>query len=149
MAQAVHSRLIPRRSSLSLTFFSFFFLFTAFSARAATIHVPGDYATIQGAINGSSGGDTVLVSSGTYVENIDFTGKAIRVMSENGPGSTTIDGGSPGNPDSASVVIFSNGEDSSSVLDGFTLCQRGWHQGSRVYARRRHILCALLTHYHQ
>jgi len=44
-----------------------------------TIHVPADYPTIQEAINTSVNGDTVLVAPGTYVENIDFVGKAIIV----------------------------------------------------------------------
>ena len=37
---------------------------------ATIINVPGDSATIQGGINGASSGDTVLVASGIYIENI-------------------------------------------------------------------------------
>ena len=40
-------------------------------AGAATLNVPGDYATIQAAINAAAAGDTILVQSGTYNENVD------------------------------------------------------------------------------
>ena len=46
------------------------------------IHVPGDYATIQEAINEASHYDTVLVAEDTYYENINFLGKPILVASE-------------------------------------------------------------------
>ena len=41
-----------------------------------TIHVPADQVTIQAAINAASNGDTVVVEPGTYVEKINFLGKA-------------------------------------------------------------------------
>ena len=81
-----------------------------------TIHVPGDYTTIQEAIDSAFYGDTVLVNPSKYLENIDFKGMPITVKSTEGPLTTIIDGNSAG-----SVVQFINFEDSNSVLDGFTL----------------------------
>ena len=71
---------------------------------------------IQQGIDAASRGDTVLVMPYTYVENIDFIGKLIAVKSNDGPGTTIIDGNQAG-----SVVIFQNGEDENSILDGFTV----------------------------
>src|SRR6266571_6801576 len=86
------------------------------TARAATINVPADQPTIQGAINIASNCDKVLVAPGTYYENINFMGKAITVTSSGGPSVTTINGGAAG-----SVVTFSSNEGTNSVLSGFTI----------------------------
>jgi hypothetical protein len=93
--------------------------FTPACAQTA-IHVPGDQATIQGAINVANNGDTVLVAPGTYYENINFNGKAITVTSSGGPSATIIDGGQNG-----SVVTFDSGETMSSGLNGVTI-QNGY-----------------------
>jgi hypothetical protein len=53
-------------------------------ALGATIHVPADQPTIQAAINVAANGDTALVAPGTYVENINFMGRAITVTSSGG-----------------------------------------------------------------
>jgi beta propeller repeat protein/parallel beta-helix repeat protein len=83
--------------------------------------VPGEYPTIQQAIQGSNNGDVVIVEPGTYFENIDFLGKNITVTSTD-PDSpdvvaaTVIDGDGEG-----SVVTFNSGETSEAVLNGFTV----------------------------
>ncbi len=95
------------------------FLFLHAPAYSGTIRVPDDYPNIQDAINAAVNGDTIEVAPGTYVENIDFLGKAIVVRSDEGPEVTVIDGGNPVVPDQGSVVTFTNGEGPDSVIDGF------------------------------
>jgi len=90
-------------------------LFSSF-AFSTVINIPSEYSTIQAGINAAVDGDTVLVQPGTYLENIDFSGKNIIVQSANGPGNTTINGNNSG-----SCVKFISGETFSAVLDGFTL----------------------------
>jgi hypothetical protein len=104
---------------------TFFLIFTAYSGR---VYVPADTNSIQGGIYLAQPGDTVLVDEGTYYENINFRGKAITVASlfimdgdTNHINNTTIDGSQPSHPDSGSVVSFVSGEDTTSILCGFTI----------------------------
>ena len=64
------------------------------SASAATLYVggagPGNYTTIQGAIDAASAGDTVFVYSGIYTETVSIN-KTISLVGED-KDSTTIDG---------------------------------------------------------
>jgi hypothetical protein len=98
------------------------------SSFASVINVPSDQSTIQAGIDIAAVGDTVLVADGTYLENINFLGKAITVASHfTIDGDTThisntiIDGSQYNNADSAAVVSFVLGEDTTSVLNGFTI----------------------------
>ncbi|MCK4695164.1 MAG: right-handed parallel beta-helix repeat-containing protein, partial [Candidatus Cloacimonetes bacterium] len=88
------------------------------------------YATIQHAIDHSEDNNTLIVSPGTYYENIDFIGKAITVASnflidgdtlhiEN----TIINGSQAIDPNYGSVVTFTSNEDTTSVIIGFTLTE--------------------------
>ena len=100
----------------------------AFAGFSQIIEVPADFTSIQEAIMQSSDGDTVLVSEGTFFENINFRAKAITVASHfilDGDTShiskTIIDGSQCTDPDSASTVLMCSGEDTTSVLMGFTI----------------------------
>jgi parallel beta-helix repeat protein len=89
------------------------------------LQVPLGYSTIQGAIQDAANGDIVLVAAGTYMERIDFLGKAVQVAGIAGCEATIIDGGQVG-----SVAIFENGEGPDSILEGFTLTNgMGWSGG--------------------
>jgi hypothetical protein len=87
------------------------------------IRVPRDYATIQGAINAAaSSGDIILVSNGTYNENIDFLGKDINLKSMNGPSNCIIRGVTPSShSEYRSVITLMNNETNNAIIDGFTI----------------------------
>ena len=87
------------------------------------LNVPSVFSTIQSAIDQAFTADTVLVSIGSYVENINFFGKNITVSSlfitsqdTSYISQTVIDGNNSGH-----VVNFENGEDTTAVLCGFTI----------------------------
>ncbi|MCH7545754.1 MAG: hypothetical protein IID30_05050 [Planctomycetes bacterium] len=87
-------------------------------AQADIINVPGDQPDIQTAINVAVNGDEILVAPGTYLENINFKGKAITVRTHDPSNrwNTIIDGGGSG-----SVVTCSREEGPDTVLTGFTI----------------------------
>ncbi len=89
------------------------------------INVPGDYSTIQAAIDAAGSGDTVSVAAGRYVENITIM-EGIAVI---GAGSDvcTIDGGAAG-----SVVVCSDCS-SETRLVGFTITNGTVKNGGGMY----------------
>ncbi|MFC2080499.1 T9SS type A sorting domain-containing protein [Bacteroidota bacterium] len=105
----------------------FLLLAIVYGMNAQIVNVPADHS-IQAAIDAAENGDTILVQEGTYTENIRFNGKRITLASLfiiDGDTShisrTIIDGSEPANQDTASVVLFNNGTDSTTVLCGFTI----------------------------
>jgi hypothetical protein len=86
-----------------------------------TWQVPGDFSTIQGALDAAANGDTIVVLPGTYRENLDFGGKEVTLRSQDPKdrrvaGATVIDGAHRG-----STVAFRSGERRGAVLAGFTI----------------------------
>jgi parallel beta-helix repeat protein len=83
------------------------------------------YTTIQGAINGASTSDLLEVWPGTYMESIDFGGKAITVRSTDPidwdvVNATIIDANCDAN-NVGRALTFDSGEDANSILMGFTI----------------------------
>lgn len=102
-------------------------LLSGTQVKANTLYVSaGEYSTIQSAIDDANDGDTIIADPNTYYENINFLGKAITVRSTdpndpNAVAETIIDGSNPVDPNIGSVVTFNSGEDTNSVLTGFTI----------------------------
>jgi hypothetical protein len=72
------------------------------------------WTTIQEGIDNAR--RCAIVLPGTYIENVNFNGAPVAVMSVNGPDETVIDG-STGGP----TVTFESGESSNTILAGFKL----------------------------
>jgi len=95
------------------------------------------FTTIQASINDANNGDVVVVPSGIYSglgnRDIDFQGKAITLISEEGPGTCIIDCEEKGRG-----FHFRHGEGAGSVIDGITV-----RNGRGVYGGA--ILCEKST----
>jgi predicted outer membrane repeat protein len=143
----------------------FICLLMAVATQSTIIHVPGDQPTIQGAIETSQDYDTILVSGGTYVENLDYTGKSIKIFSAEDqiPVLMPADSSMP-------LINVGSGEDTNTELRGFTItgafdtipvivdsgsylkfghcivhhCMRDDYRGRLIYLRGR----ALIHHNH-
>ena len=59
-------------------------------ADAATLNVPGDFVSIQSALDAAATGDIILVAPGVYTQNLTFGDKEIALRSTAGPSSTFI-----------------------------------------------------------
>lgn len=88
-----------------------------------TIKVPGDYPTIQGAIDAATDGDEILVASGLYKENLSITGGIALSGGWNddfttrSPGNTGINGNGAGRV----ISITCPTSDTVVTIDGFTI----------------------------
>ncbi len=82
------------------------------AATAATISVPGNYPTIQAAIDAAADGDTIRVGSGTYTENLEILKSLTLTGVDTGSGRPIVDGNG-----SSAIAIIANGV----TIQGFTV----------------------------
>ncbi len=106
------------------------------AAAAQVLRVPAQHTTIAAALAQATSGTTILVAAGTYKERLTWPAvDGIRLLSEEGPAKTTIDGESKG-----TVVTFGGKLGRTTLLDGFTVAN-GFLQTSsgRNYGGGIHI----------
>jgi hypothetical protein len=100
-------------------------------AHTDTLHVPGEYPTIQAGVDAAEPGDTVLVAAGNYSgpgnRYIEFFGKDVSVISAAGPELTVIDG------DLAwRAFTLRGGESQAARIEGFTMTRCGGQFGGAI-----------------
>src|SRR5580765_5809177 len=106
--------------------------------RAAVVRVPEDFPVIQAAIDAAQGGDTVLISRGTYAGGLVISGKSLTLASryiETGDTNdivlTTLSGGNP-------ILTIQVSAGPATTVRGLTFLNGGYHIEN--YARRVSIL---------
>ena len=88
---------------------------------ATIINVPEDQPTIQAGINAAVDGDTVSVAAGSYIENIDYSNKKIKIIARSGPQATILIPVNLGLP----TVTFDGEEGPEAEFKGFTVKNGG------------------------
>jgi parallel beta-helix repeat protein len=69
------------------------------------LRVPGDYATIQAAVNAASPGDTIDVAAGEYCENVNIVGKS-NLRLRTSPGRPAVLNGACVNKQGAGIHVM-------------------------------------------
>jgi parallel beta-helix repeat protein len=110
-------------------------------AEPKTIVVPIDYLTIQGAINTAVDGDTILVKSGIYHENL-VVDKAISLVGEN-RNTTIIDAG--GKTVNIVEITASHVKISGFTIQNNTLLHDAWFAGIYVKSEDNNVTFNTIT----
>jgi predicted outer membrane repeat protein len=102
-----------------------------------TLYVPSNYPTIQAAVDAITVDHFIVtVANGIYTgsenTNLNFNGKNIIVCSENGPQNCIIDC-----QNNTRAFTFDNGEDSTAILDGFTIKNGFAEDGGAIYCNQQ------------
>lgn len=87
------------------------------AARADTLDVPGQYTTIQAALDAAAAGDVILVQPGTYAEALVLPAFGLTLRATGGADVTTVDATGLG----TSAISVPAAASSFRMLDGFTV----------------------------
>lgn len=95
---------------------------------ADVLEVPGEYPTIQEAVDAAAEGDEIHIAPGTYVERIDLGGKDLLLLGVGGADNTVIDGNGDG-------PVLTTQDDGSGMLrlEGLTIRGGRAYQGAGAY----------------
>lgn len=93
------------------------------------VHVPGEHATIQHAIDAASDGDTILIGPGLYQERLRLDGRFLHLLGVGGASATQVVADAPGKP----VVWIRGG---SNRIEGITF-EGGQGEGGRGAVMQR------------
>ncbi len=92
------------------------------------------FSTIQRGLNAANNNQVVVVAEGTYVgtgnKNLNFSGRAITLVSSAGAEATIIDC-----QGSDQAFVFQNGETQNTVVDGFTMTHGNFQTGGAIYCQ--------------
>jgi len=99
------------------------------SSPTTTIRVPGNFPTIQAALDFATHGDVIEVAPGRYTGegnwDLEFHGKSLTLRGASGPESTIIDCDWPASGGDHRAFYFHQGETNETLVCGFTI--KGGH----------------------
>ena len=88
------------------------------ATNAEMLQVPGEFASIQEAIDAAQDGDQVVVGPGVYQESIIIGSRSLTLLASDGPEATFLE---PGSVNNEHIILVGDTNTPSVHIEGFTL----------------------------